>query len=54
MDEDSEILTIIVGEDGKQEEVDAIVAAVEELNDEVEIEVHQGDQPVYPYLFSAE
>lgn len=54
MDEDTEILTILVGEDGKEEEVEAISAAIEELNDEIDIEVHQGDQPVYPYLFSAE
>ncbi|MDR2833234.1 MAG: DAK2 domain-containing protein [Streptococcaceae bacterium] len=54
LNEDAEILTIIVGVDGKKEEVNSIVKAIEAINDEIEIETHQGDQPVYPYLFSVE
>lgn len=52
--EDTEIITILVGVDGKDEEVQAITAALEKIDREIEVEVHQGDQPVYPYLFSAE
>ncbi|MDR0921917.1 MAG: DAK2 domain-containing protein [Lactobacillales bacterium] len=52
--DETEIVTIIIGEDGNQDQVDKIVAAVNEMDEEIEFEVHQGDQPVYPYLFSAE
>ena len=54
IDEDSEILTIIKGEDATDEEVDQLVSYVEENYDEVEVEVHQGDQPIYSFLFSVE
>ncbi|MGX7031519.1 DAK2 domain-containing protein [Vagococcus zengguangii] len=52
--EDSEIVTIIIGEEGTQAEAEEIEAAVLDLNDELEVEIHQGDQPVYPYIFSVE
>ncbi len=54
IDEDSEILTIIKGEDATDEEVDQLVSYVEENYEEVEVEVHQGDQPIYSFLFSVE
>ena len=52
--EDSEIVTIIVGEEGISEEAEKLEEALIEWNDELEIEIHQGNQPVYPYLFAAE
>ena len=54
MDEDTEIITIIIGEEGSESQAKEIEAALLAINDELEIEIHQGDQPVYPYLFSAE
>ena len=54
INEDSEIVTIIVGEEGSTEEAEKLEQALVEWNDELEVEIHQGDQPVYPYLFSAE
>ncbi|QIL46150.1 DAK2 domain-containing protein [Vagococcus coleopterorum] len=54
IDEDSEIVTIIIGEDGNQEEAEALEAAVLNIDSDLEVEIHQGDQPVYPYLFSVE
>lgn len=54
INEDSEIVTIIVGEEGTKEEAQKLEEALLEWNDELEIEIHQGDQPVYPYLFAAE
>lgn len=54
IDEDSEILTIIKGEDATDEEVSQLEAYVEEHYEDVEIEVHQGDQPIYSFLFSVE
>ncbi len=52
--DDSEIITLIVGEDGTHAEAEAIAEAVEALDDELEVEIHEGDQPVYPYLVSVE
>lgn len=54
LDEDSEILTIIKGEDATDEEVSKLESYVEEHYEDVEIEVHQGDQPIYSFLFSVE
>ena len=52
--DDTEIVTIIIGEEGKAKEAAKIEAALTEIHPEIEVEIHQGDQPVYPYLFSAE
>ncbi|MGM0094525.1 DAK2 domain-containing protein [Enterococcus sp. DIV0418] len=54
IDEDTEIVTIIVGEDGSVEEAEKLIAILVSENDELETELHEGGQPVYPYLFSAE
>jgi DAK2 domain fusion protein YloV len=51
---DSEIVTIIYGADGNQEEAQEIAAAAQQLDSDLEIEVHFGGQPVYPYLISVE
>ena len=48
LDEDSEVVTIIYGEDGNKEEAEAIETAVSELDEDLEIEIHEGNQPVYP------
>ena len=32
----------------------AVAEKLEEQFEDVEVEIHQGDQPVYPYLFSVE
>lgn len=54
LDEDSEVVTIIYGEDGNKEEAEAIETAVSELDEDLEIEIHEGNQLVYPYLISVE
>ncbi|WP_040458691.1 DAK2 domain-containing protein [Limosilactobacillus antri] len=54
LDEDSEIVTILYGEDGTEETAQAIKAAVEEIDDELDIQIYEGGQPVYPYLISVE
>ena len=51
---DSEIVTIIVGADASQSEAKAIAAAVGDQHPDLEFEIHQGDQPVYPYFVSVE
>lgn len=54
LDEDSEIITVIVGADGSKAEAETISEHIQALDDDLEVEIHQGDQPVYPYLISVE
>ncbi|WP_057768414.1 DAK2 domain-containing protein [Lactobacillus selangorensis] len=54
LDEDSEIVTILIGEDGVKSEAEQISAAVMAADEDLEVEIHEGDQPVYPYLISVE
>jgi len=54
INEDIEIITIIVGEDGNQAEAEKISEALEASHPDLEVEIHEGNQPVYPYLLSAE
>ena len=54
IDEDTEILTIIKGEEALEEELEAIVSFVEENYEDVEVEVHNGKQPLYSFIFSVE
>ncbi|MED3624266.1 DAK2 domain-containing protein [Bacillus thermocopriae] len=54
LDEESEILTILYGEDVSWEEVTKLTEFVEEKYADVEIEVHSGNQPIYSYIFSIE
>lgn len=52
--EDIEIITIIVGEEGTQAEAEKLSSAIEASYPDLEVEIHTGKQPVYPYLLSAE
>ncbi|MBU7554524.1 DAK2 domain-containing protein [Pediococcus ethanolidurans] len=54
LDEDSEIVTIIYGKDAKKSEAEKLESTIQALDDELEIEVHEGDQPVYPFIVSVE
>ena len=54
LDEDSEIVTFYVGEDGSEELANQIAQEIAEEFEDVEVEIHHGQQPVYPYLFSVE
>ncbi|WP_420768315.1 DAK2 domain-containing protein [Parageobacillus thermoglucosidasius] len=54
IDEDSEIVTMIYGQEATEEEVEAIVSYIEETYSDVEVEVHNGEQPLYPFIFSVE
>ncbi|NWN98820.1 MAG: DAK2 domain-containing protein, partial [Bacillus sp. (in: Bacteria)] len=54
LDEDSEILTIIKGEEATEEQTKALIQFVEEKFPEVEIEIHDGKQPLYQFIFSVE
>ncbi|HEL0614047.1 TPA: DAK2 domain-containing protein [Streptococcus equi subsp. zooepidemicus] len=54
IDEDSEIVTIFIGEEGSSEAAQGLADYLEEKYEDIEVELHQGDQPVYPYLMSVE
>ncbi len=54
VDADDEIVTILTGEGSSAEDVAALSAYIESKNDEIEIEVHDGKQPLYSYIFSVE
>ncbi|MEQ6218833.1 DAK2 domain-containing protein [Levilactobacillus brevis] len=54
LDDDSEIITIIYGADTTADVAEQLQQAVEALDDDLETEVHEGDQPVYPFLISVE
>ncbi|HDK3988279.1 TPA: fatty acid kinase catalytic subunit FakA [Staphylococcus aureus] len=52
--EDSEILTVIIGQDTEQAVTDNMINWIEEQYPDVEVEVHEGGQPIYQYFFSVE
>lgn len=54
LDEDSEIVTILYGVDGDKETAEAIKEAILAVDDELDVQIYDGGQPVYPYLISVE
>ncbi|MFB1081151.1 DAK2 domain-containing protein [Jeotgalibacillus sp. JSM ZJ347] len=54
IDEESEIITVLYGEDSPVDEVSKIEAFIEECYPEVEVEIHNGKQPLYSYILSVE
>ncbi|MGP4115840.1 DAK2 domain-containing protein [Levilactobacillus zymae] len=54
LDDDSEIVTIIYGADTNADLADQLQQRVTDLDGDLETEVHEGDQPVYPFLISVE
>ena len=54
MDEESELITIYYGEEGTKEDAEKIAKAIEEIDDEMEVEIQYGGQPIYYYFVSIE
>lgn len=54
IDQDSEIVTILFGEDVTESDAENLVAFIESLNEDIEVEIHNGKQPLYPYIISVE
>jgi len=50
----SEILTIVEGVDATPGHTDVVRAWLDEHHPDVQVEVHRGGQPLYPYLFGVE
>lgn len=54
VDEDTEILTILYGEDVTEANAEALADFMEERFKDLEVEIHNGQQPLYPYILSVE
>ncbi|MCT4396813.1 DAK2 domain-containing protein [Periweissella beninensis] len=54
LNEDSEIVTILYGETANELDAQTLADAISEIDADLEIEIHQGGQPVYPFLISVE
>lgn len=54
IDEDSEVITILIGQDGNADDAQKVADYLDDKYADLETEIHQGDQPVYPYLISVE
>ena len=52
--EDADTLTILAGEDMGDDAFDALIARIEDAYDDLEIDAHRGDQPLYPVVMSVE
>ncbi|MBU5404597.1 DAK2 domain-containing protein [Paraeggerthella hongkongensis] len=52
--DDADTLTILAGEDIDDDAFDALVARIEEAHEDLEIDAHRGDQPLYPIVMSVE
>jgi hypothetical protein len=54
IDGDAELVTVVVGAGADAAETDRIAEHLELAHPDVELEVHDGDQPLYPYLVGVE
>lgn len=54
IDEDSEILTVLYGEGVSEEELNELTSFIEDHFDQVELEIHNGKQPLYSFIFAIE
>ena len=52
--DEHEIVTLVVGEDSNEKETDEIVAWFNAEFEGLEVEVHEGGQPLYPYYVGIE
>lgn len=54
IDSDDEIITVLQGKDVTDEEVDSLVDYIEATYEDMEVEVQNGNQPIYAYILSVE
>ena len=53
LDEDSELVTLIYGEDATEEQAEELATYIED-NSDAEVEIHEGKQPVYSFIIGVE
>ena len=54
VDESSSIITLIYGEDATSEEVEKLSERIQELYPDVDLDVREGNQPVYSFIIAVE
>jgi DAK2 domain fusion protein YloV len=54
VDDDAELVTVLVGEDADPDDTAVLGNHVTDVHPHVEVEVHRGGQPLYPYLIGVE
>ncbi len=54
VDDDSELVTVLLGADARHGDTDRLRDRLGLAHPNVEVEVHEGDQPLYPYLIGVE
>jgi DAK2 domain fusion protein YloV len=54
VDDDSELVTVLVGEDATEQDVAALGDHLGKAHPDCEVELHRGDQPLYPFLIGVE
>ena len=54
IDDYSSIVTIIVGEDVTEEEINKVKEALEEKYQDIEFDIKMGNQPVYSFIIGVE
>ena len=54
IDDDSEIVTVLVGVDARSADTQRVREHLGFRHPGVEVEVHDGGQPLYPYLIGVE
>lgn len=52
--DDADTLTLLAGEDMDDAALEALIARIEEAYDDLEIDPHRGEQPLYPIVLSVE
>ena len=53
-DEQGDTITLLAGADMTDDDFEALQAAIEEAQPDLEIDAHRGEQPLYPVVFSIE
>ena len=54
VDEDSELISIYYGEDVSDEDAEHLIAEIEELYPDQDVDAHRGGQPIYYYILAVE
>lgn len=54
VDSEAEIVTILYGEDTTEADAQKLGKFIESLNSDVEVEIHDGKQPLYPFILAVE
>ena len=54
LEDGGELVTILTGEQADEAETASLTAWIQTAFPDAELEVHEGGQPLYPYLFAVE